>query len=91
MITVIESTTAEHGEGSDVGASLNVPDLLSAAVQAHNDATLRQIIKTGKTTCPPLAVTLPILRSTVSWIVRSFAATSNQHAQSRPPRIRAVD
>jgi len=43
---------AEHGEGSEVGASLNVPDLRSPAVQKNEDAVLRQIIRNGKNNMP---------------------------------------
>ena len=46
---------AEHGEGSEVGASLNVPDLRSPAVQKNDDAFLRQIIKSGKGNMPSFA------------------------------------
>ena len=46
---------AEHGEGSEVGASLNVPDLRSPAVQKNDDAFLRQIIKGGKGNMPSFA------------------------------------
>ena len=43
---------AEHGEGSEVGASLNVPDLRSQRVQEQDDGTLRRIIKEGKDDMP---------------------------------------
>jgi len=43
---------AEHGEGSEVGASLNVPDLRSPRIQKLDDATLRQIIKDGRGDMP---------------------------------------
>src|ERR1022692_1282077 len=33
---------AEHGEGSEVGASLNVPDLRSQRIQGQDDDTLRR-------------------------------------------------
>ena len=43
---------AEHGEGSEVGASLNVPDLRSALVQKNADADLRRVIKNGRGNMP---------------------------------------
>jgi mono/diheme cytochrome c family protein len=43
---------AEHGEGSEVGASLNVPDLRSQRIQGQDDDTLRRIIKEGKGDMP---------------------------------------
>jgi mono/diheme cytochrome c family protein len=43
---------AEHGEGSDAGASLNVPDLRSQRIQVQDDNTLRRIIKEGKGDMP---------------------------------------
>ena len=44
---------AEHaGEGSEVGASLNVPDLRSQSVQQLNDDQLRRIIQEGKGDMP---------------------------------------
>ena len=36
------------GSGSEVGKSLNVPDLRSPAVQKLSDAELAQVIATGK-------------------------------------------
>jgi len=43
---------AEHGEGSEVGASLNVPDLRSKRVQQDEDSKLRQVIKEGRGDMP---------------------------------------
>jgi mono/diheme cytochrome c family protein len=43
---------AEHGEGSEVGASLNVPDLRSKRIQQDEDNKLRQIIREGKGDMP---------------------------------------
>jgi mono/diheme cytochrome c family protein len=43
---------AEHGEGSEVGASLNVPDLRSQRIQQDEDSKLRQIIREGKGDMP---------------------------------------
>ena len=43
---------AEHGEGSEVGASLNVPDLRSREVQNQKDGTLRQVIREGRGDMP---------------------------------------
>ena len=45
---------AEHGEGSEVGASLNVPDLRSAAVQRNGDDLLRQVIKSREPAVLPI-------------------------------------
>lgn len=43
---------AENGAGSEVGASLNVPDLRSRKIQQQDDATLRRIILEGKGDMP---------------------------------------
>jgi mono/diheme cytochrome c family protein len=41
------------GRGSEVGKSMNVPDLRSDAVQKRPDAELAQIISDGKGGMPP--------------------------------------
>jgi mono/diheme cytochrome c family protein len=43
---------AEHGEGSEAGASLNVPDLRSQHIQQQNDEALRRVIKEGRGDMP---------------------------------------
>ena len=48
----LTARNGEHGEGSEVGASLNVPDLRSPAVQKNDDGFLHQIIKKGKGNMP---------------------------------------
>jgi mono/diheme cytochrome c family protein len=42
----------QHGGGSEVGKSMNVPDLRSPAVQKLSDAQLAQIISNGKSGMP---------------------------------------
>jgi mono/diheme cytochrome c family protein len=42
----------EDGGGSQVGKSMNVPDLRSAAVQKLPDAELAQVISNGKAGMP---------------------------------------
>ena len=44
---------APDGSGSEVGKSMNVPDLRSSAVQKLPDAQLAQIISDGKGGMPP--------------------------------------
>jgi cytochrome c6 len=41
------------GSGSEVGKSMNIPDLRSAAVQKLSDAELAQVIADGKGGMPP--------------------------------------
>src|ERR1700674_104400 len=43
----------QDGSGSEVGKSMNVPDLRSPAVQKVPDAQLAQIISDGKGAMPP--------------------------------------
>ena len=43
----------EDGAGSEVGKSMNVPDLRSEAVQHFSDAELAQVISNGKGGMPP--------------------------------------
>jgi mono/diheme cytochrome c family protein len=75
---------AEHGEGSEVGASLNVPDLRSARVQKNDDAFLRQFIKNGKNNMPAFGRDFPDQQiDSFIRLVRSFAAPSNQQAQTQ--------
>lgn len=76
---------AEHGEGSEVGASLNVPDLRSAAVQRNGDEVLREVIKHGKGNMPAFGrdFTDPQI-DRILQLVRGFAANSNQQAQGQP-------
>jgi len=42
----------DHGEGSDVGASLGVPDLRSPAIRKQTDAALKTILREGKDNMP---------------------------------------
>jgi mono/diheme cytochrome c family protein len=46
------------GSGSEVGKSMNVPDLRSAAIQKLPDAQLAQIISNGKGGMPPFKSSL---------------------------------
>jgi cytochrome c6 len=43
----------QDGAGSEVGKSMNVPDLRSEAVQKKTDAELAQVISNGKGGMPP--------------------------------------
>jgi mono/diheme cytochrome c family protein len=43
----------QDGGGSDVGKSMNIPDLRSAAVQKLSDSELTQVISNGKGGMPP--------------------------------------
>src|SRR5260370_16346719 len=43
----------QDGAGSDVGKTMNVPDLRSQAVQKFPDAELAQVISNGKAAIPP--------------------------------------
>jgi mono/diheme cytochrome c family protein len=74
---------AEHGEGSEVGASLNVPDLRSAEVQKIEDSQLRQIIKKGRGNMPSFGRDFSDQEiDRILHLIRTFAATSGQQAQS---------
>jgi len=76
---------SEHGEGSEVGASLNVPDLRSAAVQRNGDDLLRQVIKNGRGNMPAFGRDFSDRQiDRILQLVRSFAATSNQQVQGQP-------
>ena len=48
----------QDGAGSDVGKSMNVPDLRSQAVQKLPDAELAQVISNGKAGMPPFKSSL---------------------------------
>ncbi|HWY07048.1 MAG TPA: cytochrome c [Candidatus Acidoferrales bacterium] len=48
----------QDGSGSEVGKSLNVPDLRSPVVQKQPDAQLAQIISDGKGGMPPFKASL---------------------------------
>jgi mono/diheme cytochrome c family protein len=74
---------AEHGEGSDVGASLNVPDLRSASVQKNDNAFLHQIIKNGKGDMPAFGRDFsdPQIDQIIA-LVRSFANQKNGTTQA---------
>jgi mono/diheme cytochrome c family protein len=48
----------QDGAGSDVGKSMNIPDLRSQAVQKVPDAELAQIISNGKAGMPPFKSSL---------------------------------
>ena len=49
----------EHGEGSDVGQTLGIPDLRSLAVQKQTDAALKTILREGKGNMPPFGKSYP--------------------------------
>ncbi|KAA6456693.1 cytochrome c [Acidobacteria bacterium AB60] len=74
---------AEHGEGSEVGASLNVPDLRSPFVQKSSDAQLHQIIKNGKGNMPMFGRDFsdPQIDRIIE-LIRSFAAPPSQQSQA---------
>jgi mono/diheme cytochrome c family protein len=77
---------AEHGEGSEVGASLNVPDLRSAEVQNNTDDFLRRVIKNGRGNMPAFGRDFSDQQiDRILLLIRSFAASSSQQAQSQPP------
>lgn len=74
---------AEHGEGSEVGASLNVPDLRSPFVQKNADAQLRQIIRNGKGNMPSFGRDFSDSQiDRILALIRSFAAPSDHQAQA---------
>jgi mono/diheme cytochrome c family protein len=74
---------AEHGEGSEVGASLNVPDLRSPFVQKNSDAQLHQIIKNGKGNMPVFGRDFSDSQiDRILELIRSFATPSSQEAQA---------
>ena len=74
---------AEHGEGSDVGASLNAPDLRSSEVQRNRDEFLRNVIKGGKGNMPAFGRNFSEEQiDRLIHLIRSFAAPSSQQAQS---------
>jgi mono/diheme cytochrome c family protein len=76
---------AEHGEGSDVGASLNVPDLRADLVQKNEDASLRQVIKNGKGNMPPFGRDFSEQEiDRIIQLVRSFAVQISEQAQTKP-------
>jgi mono/diheme cytochrome c family protein len=78
---------AEHGEGSEVGASLNVPDLRSNQVQRNDDAFLRQVIKNGKGNMPRFGRDFSEKEiDAIIQLVRSFATESNEKAQAQTSR-----
>ena len=58
------------GAGSEVGKSMNIPDLRSAAVQKLPDAQLAQIIADGKNGMPPFksSLTEPQIHALVTYI-----------------------
>jgi cytochrome c6 len=58
------------GAGSEVGKSMNVPDLRSDAVQKRPDAELVQIISDGKGGMPPFKSSLsePQIHDLVSYV-----------------------
>lgn len=77
---------AEHGEGSEVGASLNVPDLRSAEVQNNADDLLRRVIKNGRGNMPAFGRDFSDKQiDRILLLIRSFAAPSSQQAQGQPP------
>ena len=48
----------QDGAGSDVGKTMNIPDLRSQAVQKLPDAELAQVISNGKAGMPPFKSSL---------------------------------
>jgi mono/diheme cytochrome c family protein len=64
----------EDGKGTDVGKSLNAPDLQSDAVQKQTDEMLAQAISEGKNNMPPFmsVLTKAEIQSLVVY-VRTFA------------------
>jgi mono/diheme cytochrome c family protein len=77
---------AEHGEGSEVGASLNVPDLRSASVQKNADAELRQVIKNGRGNMPAFGRDFSDQQiDRILQLVRRFAVRANEEAQTKSP------
>jgi mono/diheme cytochrome c family protein len=60
----------QDGGGSQVGKSMNVPDLRSQAVQKLSDAELAQVISNGKGGMPPFKSSLSEeqIRSLVSYV-----------------------
>jgi mono/diheme cytochrome c family protein len=60
----------QDGGGSQVGKSMNVPDLRSPAVQKLSDAELAQVISNGKGGMPPFKSSLSEeqIRSLVSYV-----------------------
>jgi mono/diheme cytochrome c family protein len=76
---------AEHGEGSEVGASLNVPDLRSASVQKNADAELRRVITNGRSNMPAFGRDFSDPQiDQILQLIRTFAVQSNQQAQTKP-------
>jgi hypothetical protein len=79
---------AEHGEGSEVGASLNVPDLRSPRVQKDDDAFLRQFIKKQQiTTCPPSEEIFQTSRSTASSDLSAALPPDQTSKRARNPPL----
>lgn len=77
---------AEHGEGSEVGASLNVPDLRSTSVQQNRDEFLRLVIKRGKGNMPAFGRDFSEDQiDRIIKFVRSFAAQSSPQPQTQNP------
>jgi len=77
---------AEHGEGSEVGSSLNVPDLRSATVQENRDEFLRKMIKGGKGNMPAFGRDFSEEQiDRIIQLVRTFTGPSSQQAQTRTP------
>jgi mono/diheme cytochrome c family protein len=75
---------AEHGEGSEAGASLNVPDLRSAVVQKTDDSQLRQIIKRGRGNMPAFGRDFSDQEiDRILQLIRTFTSATSQEAQSR--------
>jgi mono/diheme cytochrome c family protein len=76
---------AEHGEGSEVGASLNVPDLRSALVQKNADADLRRVIANGRGNMPAFGRDFSDQQiDRILQLIRSFAVRTSQQAQTKP-------
>jgi mono/diheme cytochrome c family protein len=77
---------AEHGEGSDAGASLNVPDLRSANSQENRNEFLRKVIKSGKGKMPAFGRDFSDDQiDRIIQLIRSFAAPSSQQAEPQTP------
>ena len=77
---------AKHGEGSEVGASLNVPDLRSALVQENRDEFLRQVIKNGRGNMPAFSRDFSEAQlDRIIKLVLGFADESSRQTQARTP------
>src|SRR5216683_1460005 len=53
VVSIVRASHGPDGSGSEVGKTMNVPDLRSPAVQKRPDAELAQVIANGKGGMPP--------------------------------------